>query len=64
MAGQAGAVRHGVARALLDMDEALREPLRKNGLLTRDPREKGQEVQTCAARPQALPVLRALTLGR
>ncbi len=40
MAGQAGAVRHGVARALLDMDEALREPLRKNGLLTRDPREK------------------------
>jgi small subunit ribosomal protein S9 len=40
MAGQAGAVRHGVARALLDMDEALRETLRKNGLLTRDPREK------------------------
>ncbi len=40
MAGQAGAVRHGIARALLEMDEALREPLRKNGLLTRDPREK------------------------
>lgn len=40
IAGQAGAVRHGIARALLDMDEALREPLRKNGLLTRDPREK------------------------
>ena len=39
-AGQAGAVRHGIARALLDMDEALREPLRRNGLLTRDPREK------------------------
>ena len=39
-AGQAGAVRHGIARALLEMDEALREPLRKNGLLTRDPREK------------------------
>ncbi|HXF35300.1 MAG TPA: 30S ribosomal protein S9 [Candidatus Acidoferrales bacterium] len=40
IAGQAGAVRHGLARALLSMDESLREPLRKNGLLTRDPREK------------------------
>jgi small subunit ribosomal protein S9 len=40
IAGQAGAVRHGIARALLDMDESLREPLRRNGLLTRDPREK------------------------
>lgn len=40
IAGQAGAVRHGIARALLEMDEGLREPLRKNGLLTRDPREK------------------------
>lgn len=38
--GQAGAVRHGIARALLEMDESLREPLRRNGLLTRDPREK------------------------
>ena len=38
--GQAGAVRHGIARALVDMDESLRETLRKNGLLTRDPREK------------------------
>jgi len=40
ISGQAGAVRHGIARALLEMDEALREPLRRNGLLTRDPREK------------------------
>ncbi len=40
VAGQAGAVRHGIARALVEMDEALREPLRRNGLLTRDPREK------------------------
>ena len=38
--GQAGAVRHGIARALVEMDESLRETLRKNGLLTRDPREK------------------------
>ncbi|MFN2528471.1 MAG: 30S ribosomal protein S9 [Candidatus Baltobacteraceae bacterium] len=40
IAGQAGAVRHGIARALLAMDETLRETLRRNGLLTRDPREK------------------------
>ena len=40
IAGQAGAVRHGIARALVLMDESLREVLRRHGLLTRDPREK------------------------
>jgi len=40
VSGQAGAVRHGIARALVEMDESLREPLRRSGLLTRDPREK------------------------
>lgn len=38
--GQAGAVRHGIARALLAMDESFKDALRKNGFLTRDPREK------------------------
>ena len=38
--GQAGAVRHGIARALLEIDESFKETLRKNGFLTRDPREK------------------------
>ncbi len=38
--GQAGAVRHGIARALLAVDESLKETLRRNGFLTRDPREK------------------------
>ena len=38
--GQAGAVRHGIARALLKVDGALRDPLKKAGLLTRDPRMK------------------------
>ena len=38
--GQAGAVRHGIARALVAMDETLKETLRKAGFLTRDPREK------------------------
>jgi small subunit ribosomal protein S9 len=40
LTGQAGAIRHGVARALVQMDETLRPVLRKAGLLTRDPREK------------------------
>lgn len=38
--GQAGAIRHGVARALLTMDPHLRPTLRRAGFLTRDPREK------------------------
>ena len=38
--GQAEAVRQGVARALLDMNEDLRKPLRRHGYLTRDSREK------------------------
>jgi small subunit ribosomal protein S9 len=38
--GQAGAVRHGIARALLEVDPNLRSTLRKSGLLTRDPRAK------------------------
>ena len=40
IAGQAGAIRHGIARALLAIDESLKEPLRRNGFLTLDPREK------------------------
>ncbi len=38
--GQAGAIRHGIARALLQCDESLRPALKKAGLLTRDPRMK------------------------
>ena len=38
--GQAGAVRHGVARALLDSDPGLRAALKEHGLLTRDARRK------------------------
>ncbi|MBI2866763.1 MAG: 30S ribosomal protein S9 [Chloroflexi bacterium] len=40
IAGQADAVRHGLARALVVMDQQLRPALRKAGLLTRDPRVK------------------------
>ena len=38
--GQAGAIRHGIARALLQYDENLRPQLKKAGFLTRDPRMK------------------------
>ena len=38
--GQAGAVRHGIARALLAVDPDFRDALKKAGLLTRDPRMK------------------------
>ena len=38
--GQAGAIRHGIARALLLVDAELRPALKKAGFLTRDPREK------------------------
>ena len=40
ISGQAGALSLGIARALLQYDENLRKVLRKNGFLTRDPREK------------------------
>ena len=38
--GQAGAIRHGLSRALLQYDPALRSALKKAGFLTRDPRMK------------------------
>tara|TARA_B100001063_G_scaffold231792_1_gene246241 strand:+ start:881 stop:1285 length:405 start_codon:yes stop_codon:yes gene_type:complete len=37
--GQAGAIRHGISRALVSYDENLRSPLRKAGFLTRDARQ-------------------------
>ncbi len=39
ISGQAGAIRLGLSRALLEYDEELRKPLRQAGFLTRDPRE-------------------------
>ncbi|WP_300349978.1 30S ribosomal protein S9, partial [Clostridium sp.] len=38
LSGQAGAIRHGISRALLKADENLRPELKKAGFLTRDPR--------------------------
>jgi len=38
ISGQAGAVKLGISRALVEVDPTYRKPLKKNGLLTRDPR--------------------------
>jgi len=40
IAGQAGAVRHGITRALMEFNAELRKRLKKAGFVTRDPREK------------------------
>src|SRR5438270_13239819 len=40
VSGQAGALRHGIARALIEIDEGLRPAVKKEGFLTRDAREK------------------------
>ena len=40
ISGQAGAIRHGISRALASLDPELREPLKRGGFLTRDPRMK------------------------
>jgi small subunit ribosomal protein S9 len=40
VSGQAGALRHGIARALLELDPELRPTLKSEGMLTRDAREK------------------------
>ena len=40
VSGQAGAIRHGIARALVVLDESYRPTLKAAGLLTRDPRMK------------------------
>ncbi len=40
MSGQAGALRHGIARALVKLDEAYRAVLKANGMMTRDARVK------------------------
>jgi|SRR6185369_309918 small subunit ribosomal protein S9 len=38
ISGQAGAIRHGITRALMEFDPELRSPLKKAGFVTRDPR--------------------------
>ena len=53
--GQAGAIRHGIARALLEVDAANRVPLRAAGLLTRDPRMKERKKYGLKRSPRRAP---------
>ena len=43
LTGQAGAIRHGISRALTRMDADLKGKLKKEGFITRDPREKERQ---------------------
>jgi small subunit ribosomal protein S9 len=55
ISGQAGALSHGIARALVDCDETLRTDLKKAGLLRRDPRMKERKkygLKKARKRPQ------------
>jgi small subunit ribosomal protein S9 len=55
VAAQAGALRHGIARALVEAEPTLRTELKKRGFLTRDPREKERKkagLKKARKRPQ------------
>ena len=61
--GQAGAIRHGITRALMDYDESLRGTLRRAGYVTRDAREvERKKVGLRKARKQRLQKLLVQTL--
>ncbi len=49
LTGQAGAIRHGISRALTRMDSDMKGKLKKEGFLTRDPREKERKKYGLAA---------------
>ena len=53
VSGQAGALRHGIARALLQFNPELRSTLKKAGFLTRDPRMKERTKYGLKAAPRA-----------
>ncbi len=57
LTGQAGAVRLGIARALIKMDADLRSKLKKEGFLTRDPERDGEEEIRPQRRKETFPVL-------
>jgi len=67
VSGQAGAIRHGITRALISYDETLRSPLRKAGFVTRDAREverKKVGLRKARKRPQYSKRYLALPLRR
>ena len=63
ISGQAGALRLGIARALIELDPELRAALKKAGFLTRDAREKESQEVRPEEGPQGTAVLEALIAG-
>ena len=57
---RAGAVRHGISRALLHADAALRPSLKAEGLLTRDPRMRERKKHWPTGRSQTFPIQQTL----
>ena len=55
--GQAGALRHGIARALTSLDSDLRPKLKKEGFITRDPEGKREKEIRIKGRKEEIPVL-------
>ncbi len=49
ISGQAGAIRHGITRALMEYDESLRSELRKAGFVTRDARQVERKKSVCVS---------------
>ena len=60
LSGQAGAIRHGVSRALIKADPELRDSLKKAGFLTRDPAHEGAQEVRPESRKARAAVLQAL----
>lgn len=58
--GQAGAIRHGLSRALLQYDESLRPALKKAGFLTRDPQNEGEKEARSEKGPSCSSVLQEI----
>jgi small subunit ribosomal protein S9 len=62
LSGQAGAIKHGISRALLEVNEELRPRLKKEGFLTRDAREVERKKIWTPWSSQKLSVFKALTI--
>ena len=60
LTGQAGAIRHGISRALIKSNPELRDALKKAGFLTRDPRMKERKKYGLEGRPSRSSVQQAL----
>ena len=60
--GQAGAIRHGIARALVELDENNRPSLKANGYLTRDARMVERKKYGRPGAPQEVPILEGVSV--